>query len=121
MISAGVTCDDSTGLKVNGCIAGIRCRSFLARSPVVQFPKDLASGDRTLRIARTDRKGDRREIKIDDSTAAAGFYDLAKINVRLIRGATYEASIGSHKLAFEVDAKAKSGPAPVVSRLLRFQ
>lgn len=81
----------------------------------------LASNDRTLLIERTDRRGERHEIKIDDTVAAAGFYDLAKINVSLTRGAIYDASIGSHKMTFQIDAKAKSGPAPVVSRLLRFQ
>jgi hypothetical protein len=39
----------------------------------------------------------------------------------LTRGATYSASIGDRKTTFKVYAKAKSGKAPVVSRLLRFQ
>jgi hypothetical protein len=92
-----------------------------ARTPVVQLPKILASQDRTLLIERTDRRGERHEIKIDDAIAAAGFYDLANINVSLARGAIYDASIGGHKMTFQIDPKAKSGPAPVVSRLLRFQ
>jgi hypothetical protein len=95
--------------------------TLYARTPVVQLPKALASADRTLRIERTDRPGERHEFKIDDTTAAAGFYDLAKTNVSLTRGATYDASIGEHKMTFLIDAKAKSGPAPIVSRLLRFQ
>jgi hypothetical protein len=92
-----------------------------AVTPVVQLPKVLAGEDRTLLIERIDRKGERHEIKIDDAVAAAGFYDLAKINMSLARGAIYNASIGSHKMMFQVDAKAKAGPAPIVSRLLRFQ
>jgi hypothetical protein len=92
-----------------------------ARAPVVQLPKGLASEDRLLLIERTDRKGERHNLKIDDTNAAAGFYDLAKFNVSLARGATYDASIGGRKVTFRIDAKAKSGPAPVVSRLLRFQ
>jgi hypothetical protein len=95
--------------------------TLFARTPVVQFPKVLASGDRTLLIERIDRRGERHKLEIDDTIAAAGFYDLAKINVSLARGAIYDASIGSHKMTFQIDAKAKSGPAPVVSRLLRFQ
>jgi hypothetical protein len=94
---------------------------LFARTPVVQLPKVLAGEDRTLLIERIDRKGERHEIKIDDSIAAAGFYDLAKINVSLARGAIYDASIGGHKMTFQIDPKAKSGPAPIVSRLLRFQ
>jgi len=95
--------------------------ALYARAPLVQLPKGLASDERTLRIVRTDRPGERHELRIDDAIAAAGFYDLARINVRLARGAIYDASIGGHKMTFQIDAKAKSGPAPVVSRLLRFQ
>jgi hypothetical protein len=91
------------------------------RTPVVQLPKGLASQDRTLLIERIDRRGERHEIKIDDAVAAAGFYDLAKVNVSLARGAIYDASMGDHKMTFRIDPKAKSGPAPVVSRLLRIE
>ena len=95
--------------------------TLFARSPLVQLPKALASGDRTLLIERIDRRAKRHELKIDDAIAAAGFYDLAKSNVSLTRGAIYNASIGGHKMKFKIDAKAKSGPAPVVTRLVRFQ
>ena len=95
--------------------------TLFARTPVVQLPKDLAPDARTLTLRRTDRPGERRELKLDDVTAAAGFYDLGKQHVSLTRGASYEAAIGGRTLAFRVDAKAKAGAAPVVSRLLRFQ
>jgi hypothetical protein len=95
--------------------------TLYARTPAVQLPRTLADEDRTLLITRIDRRGERRELKIDDATAAVGFYDLAKIDVSLTRGAIYDASIGSHHVMFKIDAKAKSGPAPIVSRLLRFQ
>ena len=97
--------------------------TLYARTPLVQLPKALASQDRTLLIRRVDRKGERQRltIKLDDDIAAAGFYDLAKSKVTLARGAIYDASIGDHKLTFRIDAKATSGAAPVVSRLLRFQ
>ena len=95
--------------------------TLYARTPLVQLPKVLASGDRTLLIERIDRKGERHELKIDDDTAAAGFYDLAGMNVSLARGGIYDASIGGHKMLFQIDAKATTGPAPIVSRLLRFQ
>jgi hypothetical protein len=93
-----------------------------ARTPVIQLPRTLAGEDRTLLIRRTDRrKIERHEIKLSDSIVAAGFYDLANSEVSLVRGAIYDARIGRHTMTFQVDAKAKSGPAPVVSRLLRFQ
>ena len=92
-----------------------------ARTPLVQLPKGLASEDRTLLIERTDRLGERHNFKIDDTVAGAGFYDLAKTDVSLTQGATYNARIGRHKLTFQIDANATSGPAPIVSRLLRFE
>jgi hypothetical protein len=95
--------------------------TLYARTPVVQLPKVLAGQDRTLLIERVDRRGERHKFEIDDTIAAAGFYDLAKVNVSLARGAIYDASIGGHKMTFAIDSKAASGPAPIVSRLLRFQ
>jgi hypothetical protein len=96
-------------------------QTVYARTPVIRFPRLLAKADRDLLIERTDRKGERYEVKIDDTIAAAGFYDLAQTNVSLARGATYDATIGEHKMTFRIDPKAKSDRAPVVSRLLRFQ
>jgi hypothetical protein len=95
--------------------------TLYARTPVVQLPRLSGSEDRTLLIARTDRPGERHEIKIDDTIVAAGFYDLAQAKISLARGAVYDASIGGRTATFRIDPKAKSGPAPVVSRLLRFQ
>jgi hypothetical protein len=95
--------------------------TLFARTPVVQLPKRLASEDRTLVIERSDRPGERHELMIDDAVAAGGFYDLAKSNVTLARGGIYDVSIGGHMMKFAIDAKAKAGPAPVVSRLVRFQ
>jgi hypothetical protein len=95
--------------------------TLFARSPVIQLPRVLPGQDRVLLVERTDRRGERYRFDIDDTIAAAQFYDLAKSNVSLTRGATYDASIGGRKVTFRIDPKAKSGPAPVVSRLLRFQ
>jgi hypothetical protein len=92
-----------------------------ARTPMVQLPKVLASDNRTLLIERVGRPAERYEIKLDDTVSGGGFYDLAKNNLRLSPGAIYNASLDGRKMTFAVDAKAKSGPAPVVSRLLRFQ
>jgi hypothetical protein len=90
-----------------------------ARTPVVQLPRGLGT-DRVLAIARIGKR-EQYSLPIDDAAVAAGYVDLAKSKVRLAKGATYEASIGGRKLTFLVDKKAKSGAAPVVSRLLRFQ
>jgi hypothetical protein len=96
-------------------------QTVYARTPVIRFPRLLARADRDLLIERTDRKGERYEVKIDDTVAATGFYDLAETKISLARGATYDATIGEHKMTFRIDPKAKSDRTPVVSRLLRFQ
>jgi hypothetical protein len=77
--------------------------------------------DRTLVVERTDRRGERYRLEINDAIAAGRFYDLANANVNLARGGTYDASIGGRKVTFRIDPKAKSGRTPVVSRLVRFQ
>jgi hypothetical protein len=92
-----------------------------SRTPMVQLPKVLAREDRNLLIERTDRRSERHDFKVDDASAAAGFFDLAKVRVSLSRGATYVARIGDREVNFRIDAKARSGPTSVVSRLLRFQ
>ena len=95
--------------------------TLYARAPMIEIPRLHPGDSRELVIERIDRPGERFEIKIDERLADGGFYDLAKTNKRLTPGATYRASIGDHKITFKVDASAKSGKAPVVSRLLRFQ
>jgi hypothetical protein len=95
--------------------------TLYAQTPVIHLPKALSSDERTLLIERTDRPGERHELKIDDTVAASGFYDLARINMSLAPGGIYDASIGGRKMTFQIDANAQSGPAPAISRLLRFQ
>jgi len=91
-----------------------------ALPPVIQIPKVRSGEGRTLVIERTNRPNERFAVEIDESLANGGFYDLAKADIRLRRGALYTATLGSRKFTFKVDAKAKTGNAAVVSRLLRF-
>jgi hypothetical protein len=93
--------------------------TLYSRTPVVQLPRTL--DDRFLVVERTDRRGERYRLEITDAIAAGRFYDLARAKVNLTRGGTYDASIGSRKVTFRIDPKAKSGATPVVSRLVRFQ
>jgi len=96
-------------------------KTLYALAPVVQLPSNLASADRMLIVDRTDQPGEHYRFEIDDAIIAARFFDLAKTDLSLVRGATYDAIIGGHKVTFRVDPRAASGPTPVVSRLLRFQ
>lgn len=93
-------------------------------TPVVQIPKLRAGESRSLVIERQvngqARPNERTTVELDDTFANGGFYDLAKSNAKLKRGAIYTATLGSRKVMFKVDAKAKTGKTPVVSRLLRF-
>jgi hypothetical protein len=55
---------------------------------------------------------------VDESYVTAGYYDMADINLNLTPGATYEVTIGTHKLTFAVAPDAKDGRPPVATRLL---
>ena len=92
-----------------------------ARAPVVEIPRLHPGDGRELVIERVDPPGEHFTIKISKGLDDGGFYDLAKSNRVLTPGATYRASIGDHKVIFKIDASAKSGREPIVSRLLRFQ
>jgi hypothetical protein len=95
--------------------------TLYAQAPAVAFPKMLPGKSRTLVISRVGHAGERYSVKISDAAAAAGFYDLAKMNLSLARGGIYMASLGGQNVPFRIDANAQSGPAPIASRLLRFE
>ena len=99
--------------------------------PMVQIPRLQANDNRTLVIERIDRPGQRIEVAVAGDLANGAFLDLAKADIKpLTRGGVYRATLGSNKVTFKVDAKAKiakvkPGKAkaeklPIVSRLLRF-
>lgn len=100
-----------------------------ALPPMIQVPRLQGNDERTLVIERIDRPGERVEVAIGGDLAGGAFYDLAKANAKpLTRGGIYRASLGSNKVTFKIDAKAKivkakpgnSKKTPVISRLLRF-
>jgi hypothetical protein len=92
-----------------------------ARAPIIEIPKLHPGDSRQLVLQRIDPPGERFAIKIGEGLHDGGFYDLAKTNRSLTPGATYSASLGDYKVIFKIDAGAKSGEGPIVSRLLRFQ
>jgi hypothetical protein len=96
-------------------------KTLYARSPVVQLPRNLPSDDRVLVIGRTDVPGESHRYEISDAMIGARFFDLATANLSLAPGATYEATIGGHKVSFRIDPNVASTSTPIVSRLVRFQ
>lgn len=94
--------------------------TLYALPPVIQIPKMRVGESRTLVIERVNRPSERFAVELDESLANGGFFDLAKTDARLRRGALYTAVLGSRTFTFKVDAKAKTGNALVISRLLRF-
>jgi hypothetical protein len=94
--------------------------TLYALPPVIEIPKMREGDDRTLVIERVSRVSERFTVELDASLANGGFYDLAKADARLQRGALYTATLADRKVTFKVDAKAKTGKTPIVSRLLRF-
>lgn len=132
-----VRCDDGkiklTAQQANAsAAASFRLQSVTVRPilyatpPIVQVPKITPGADRTLVIERLNTPTERLEFKLGDEYSAGGFFDLAKTGTRpLSRGAMYTATLGSSKVTFKIDSRAKavgkSGKAPpIVSRLLRF-
>jgi hypothetical protein len=95
-----------------------------ALPPVIQIPKLREGDSRTMTIERSGKRNERFTVEIDETLINGGFYDLARdmttSDKRLKRGAVYKATLGHRKMTFKVDAKARTGTTPVVSRLLRF-
>lgn len=84
----------------------MRCRrsfKFLSRAAVT--------------IARLSLSGRTVAVEIDESLAGSGFYNLAKTDASAARRALH---CDARKPQGKVDAKAKTGKTPVLSRLLRF-
>ena len=72
---------------------------------MVQLPKLAANDSRTLVIERLDQPGERADSR---SASNGGFFDLAKAKAKpLARGGVYRATIGTNKVTFKIDAKAK--------------
>ena len=72
-------------------------------------------------LERADRKGERHTISLANNVAGGSFVDLEKLKVTpLARDGVYSVSVGSRKMLIKIDAKAKTGKTPVVSRLVRF-
>jgi hypothetical protein len=94
--------------------------TLYALPPVIQIPKMRTGESRALVIERVNRPSERFAVELDESLANGGFFDLAKTDARLRRGALYTTTLGSRTFTFKVDAKAKTGKALVISRLLRF-
>jgi hypothetical protein len=82
----------------------------------------LAAADR-LEIKRLDQSGQAPlDFPITKPRVGHGVvFDLAKQNVALAPGGTYQASSGAHSVVFKIDVLAKPGAAPAVGRLVRLQ
>jgi hypothetical protein len=98
--------------------------TIYALPPMIQIPKMRVGDSRVLTFERQikgqGRPKERFTVELDETLTNGGFYDLAKSDKRLKRGAVYTATLGHRKMTFKVDAKAKTGNTPMVSRLLRF-
>jgi hypothetical protein len=86
-------------------------------SPIIEL-----KGGGALLIERLDQPGERYEVALAAPHLMRGaFYDLARNGTVLTPGGTYRASAGTRQMIFKVDASAKPGATPIVSRLLRIQ
>lgn len=91
--------------------------TLFGASPLVE-----AKGGDLLVIERIDGAGERYVVPLKDVALARGkFYDFAKTGQSLTPGGTYLATLGPKRFTFTVDARAITGPTPIVGRLLRLQ
>jgi hypothetical protein len=84
------------------------------------LPMFQVDGGRKLIIVRLDREHERFEFDVGDNLIRQKFFDLATINKPLSPGGTYRATMGNYHITFKVHPEARSGNAPIISRLLRF-
>ena len=80
-----------------------------------------AKGKGTLVFDRLDQNGERQQFELTGNQLKGRFYDLAGTNKSLAPGGTYAATFASRRIVFRVDPQAKSGPTPIVGRLLRME
>jgi hypothetical protein len=85
-------------------------------SPLVE-----AKGRGTLVFERLDQKGERQQFDLTGNQLRGKFYDLAGTSQSLTAGGTYMATFANRRIVFRVDPQAKSGPTPIVGRLLRME
>ncbi len=84
-------------------------------SPVL----DIKGGGR-VSIARLDQPGEPMAFDVPAQQLTRGsFYDLAKAGRALAAGGTYRLSVGERNIVFKVDTEARTGQAPLLSRLIR--
>jgi hypothetical protein len=84
-------------------------------SPVL----DIKGGGR-VSIARLDQPGEAMVFDVPAQQLTRGsFFDLAKADRALVAGGTYRLSVGERNIVFKVDSEARSGQAPLLSRLIR--
>lgn len=73
-----------------------------------------------LSFERLDRAADRIELNVSAEEMRQGMYDLSRSGRMLAPGGLYRARSGEREIVFKVDAIARGGPQPLVSRLLQF-
>jgi hypothetical protein len=93
--------------------------TLYGRSPLLEL-----NGPGTLLIERLDQTSERYLVDVETEQLLHGkFYDFGKWGRHLAAGGLYRISRdtqdGQEELVFKIDAHAKPGNTPMVSRLLR--
>jgi hypothetical protein len=98
-----------------GAAANAPEMTIYGTSPVL----DIKGGGR-VSIARLDQPGEPMAFDVPAQQLTRGsFFDLAKADRALVAGGTYRLSVGERTIVFKVDSEARSGQAPLLSRLIR--
>jgi hypothetical protein len=72
-----------------------------------------------LVIERLDHPDHAFAVYVGQDQLVRGYYDFARWGKTLVAGGTYRAIAGADEIVFKVDAEAKAGRVPIVSRLVR--
>lgn len=93
-----------------------RLPTLFGASPLVE-----AKAGELLVIERIDGAGERIVVPLKGALVQGKFYDFASTGQSLTPGGTYLATLGPKRFVFMIDARATTGPTPIVGRLLRLQ
>ena len=83
-------------------------------SPIFLITNNQINPDVSLIISRLDSSSPRIRI-----AGLRESVDLSKLKIKLVEGGLYRAKLGKKSLVFKVDITASSGPASIISRLIR--
>lgn len=104
----------------SGGIPVRRVGSDVAYESFGQSPIILMGAPGRLVIERVGTVGTVADINVQGRDLNRGAYDLLRAGIILQRDVVYRAKVGRREVVFRINAQARPGRVPVVSRLIQF-